>query len=152
MTAMLCFAMPLSDGVESNHPNPIHPPAHSCLNNEVTSPSWLQPRSKKSIVSITMTKNEDPMLQRWMWCPCPANSPNPKPIPHPHLPITHTLRPHSWQPITQCHSVNHSEGKWNLQCRLNFPFVCCSGLCGYCLMLKHKWVIHPCTHSIQVQV
>lgn len=145
MTEMWCFVALLSDGVESNHPNPIHPLAHSCLNNEVTSPSWLRPRSKKSIVSITMTKNEDPMLERWMRCPCPANSPNPKstlpPAPF-HIHLTPTLLP-AHHSVSLCQPLR---GKMKPSLQTELPFH---------LLLQAQGllsVIHPCTHSIQIRV
>lgn len=47
-------------------------------NNEVTSTSWLRPRHKESIVSITMRKNDGPLHMRWIWCPCPFNPTKPR--------------------------------------------------------------------------
>ena len=85
---MLPFATILWDAVESNPPPPapptpphnlLHSPspsARSCLNNEVTSPSWPRPRRKNSIVSITMRKKEGSLVGRQMRCPCPSNTSN----------------------------------------------------------------------------
>lgn len=78
--------------VPTPQPSPPPPSPRSCLNNEVTSPSWLQPRRKKSIVSITMRKNEGPLLMRRMWCPCPSNPWQHFPPPAPcHTHLTPTL-------------------------------------------------------------
>lgn len=137
--------------LKANPPTPVslhQPPACSCLNNEVTSPSWLQPRRNRSIVSITTRKNEGPLLTRRMWCPCPSN-------PH-HM-------QHHFPPPAPCHThtspstspsltvtVIQSEGKWNLWCRLTFPFTCCNKLSSYCLMLKRAALMHKlCTRNCE---
>lgn len=88
-------------------PRPSIPPACSCLNNEVTSPSWLQSRSKKSIVSITMRKNEGPLLMRRMWCPCPSSPQHHFPPPAPcHTHLTPTLPPSTSPSLTVTLSSN----------------------------------------------
>lgn len=120
---VLPFASLVRHCWKQNPPAPPYPPTYtwtsaptsqprSCLNNEVTSAAWLQPRHKESIVSITMRKNEGPLLMRRMWCPChpllqPRNPQQRFPPPAPcHTHLTTTLPPSTaHHSLSLCHPI-----------------------------------------------
>lgn len=157
---MLPFASLVRHCWKQNPPAPPYPPTYtwtsaptsqprSCLNNEVTSAAWLQPRHKESIVSITMRKNEGPLLMRRMWCPChpllqPRNPQPPTALPA-SGPLSHTSHHHPptlhGPSLTVTLSSNLRE---NETFNSDSPslFTCCDELASFCLPLMHVARIH----------
>lgn len=120
-----------------------HTHTHSLIfsNNEVTSTSWLWPKHKKSIVSITMRKNDGPLHMRWIWCPCPFNPTEPSPRFIVSCSLSNVQFPPPSPASSLTDSVIWSEGKWNLLMQTDLCLYRLS--CGGLLSASHMHICCP---------